>query len=252
MSRSVLKVLLLGALTVVGWTGLWLYESRMNDTRLRASQAQREAEQRNERLRQIGERLDLDRRVARVIVTGQESGPGGAPRTTLLFIEYARDRRNLLPARRLVVEGKATRVIGHVIRFAGDYAIRYADDRRNEPLRGRTLLLLRGMYGDQQQPNDAAPIDPPGGIPDVYKSDDPRQAEGEKSFWEDSWKVAEDAGHRAVPGRVTDAEAVMPDGFQPGYIHTLTLTADGRLHVRSDPIDPAEARALQEGARAVE
>src|SRR5688572_15619861 len=128
MSRSAMKVLVLLILATAGWAGLWLYEGR-NSAGAQSTQAKAEAEQRAARLRRIADRLETDRRVARLIVTDQQPAPypgtglfADVPRTTLLWMEHARDRTGLLPAKRFVLESKGAQVTAKVVRFQGAYA----------------------------------------------------------------------------------------------------------------------------------
>ena len=242
MSRSALKVLLLFVLAAAGWAGLWLYEGRYT-AEARETQARSDADQKAAELRSIAGRLDIDARIARVVVTDQQAGPDGAPRTTLLWMEYTRDRRDLLPAKRLLLDGTSARVTGKVVQFQGTYAA-------TEPLAARTLLLFKTIAGEKQTGKDALPIDPPGGTPDVYKGQDPRLAAAEAPHWHDFWKLAEDPQYRATTlVQVLDAQAALPEGFQRGQIYTVSLTADGRLSIQSHRADPAEMRAIEEGAK---
>jgi hypothetical protein len=250
MSRSALKVLLLLLVTAAGWGGLWLYEGR-GTVVARETQAKADAEQRGERLRGIARRLETDGRVARVIVTDQQTGPEGErgfigriPRTTLLWLEYTRDRQDLLPARRFVIEGKAARVNGKVIRFRGAYA------EENEPLAAQSLLLFKSISGDTQAEKDAPPIDPPGGVPDAYKGRDPRLAEREAPYWRDFWKLAEDAQFRAAKGvQVLEPQATLPEGFERGKVYTVILSADGQLSIQAEQAEADLLKAIEEAAK---
>ena len=243
MSRSVLKVLLLLLAAVAGWGGLWLYEGR-GTVVARETQAKADAEQKVERLRGIARRLETDARVARVIVTDRQAGAEGAARTTLLWLEYTRDRRDLLPAKRFVIEGTAARVSGKVVQFQGTYAA------ENEPLAAHRLLLFKSIAGDKQAEKDALSIDPPGGVPDVYKGRDPRQAELEAPYWRDFWKLAEDPQYRAAKGvQVLEPQATLPEGFQKGQVYTVILSPDGRSSVQAEPADADLVKAIEEAAR---
>jgi len=245
MSRSTSKVLLLALLTVSGWGGLWLYEAR-SSAGAEKTQAAASTEEKSARLRGIAGRLDLDARLARVIVTDQQpaAGAGGVPRTTLLWMEYTRDRRDLLPARRFVLEGTAARVTGKVVRIQGGYAV------DNAPLAGHSLLLFTGIAGDKQPGGTALPIDSPGRTPDVYKGADPRLAEVEVPNWLDFWKLVQDPQYCATAGvQVLDAEAGLAEGFRRGVIHTVTLSAAGKLDIQSERADADELRAVEESAR---
>jgi hypothetical protein len=243
MSRSALKVLLLFVLAAAGWVGLWLYEGRYSAA-ARETQAKADTDEKSAQLRGIAGRLDIATRVARVIVTDQQAGPDGVRRTTLLWMEYARDRRDLLPAKRFVLDGTSARVGGKVIRFQGSYAA----DR--EPLTARSLLLFTSIAGDKQAATAALPIDPPGGTPDVYKGLDPRLPAIEAPHWQDFWKLAQDPQYAATAGvPVRDGEAVLPEGFVRGQVYTISLDADGALNIRPEPADASELEAIEGGAR---
>jgi len=243
MSRSALNVLLLFLATAAGWGGLWLYEGP-STAGARQTQARADAEQKGERLRGISARLETDARVARVIVTEPQPAPEGTARTTVLWMEYTRDRLDLLPARRFVLEGTAARVRGKVARFQGAYSA------ENPPLSGHSLLLFKSIAGDKQAEKDALPIDSPGRVPDVYKGHDPRLAAVEAPYWKDFWKLTEDAPYRAATGvQVLEPEAVLPDGFRKGQVYTVILSAAGQLTIQAEPADAGLLKAMEEAAR---
>src|SRR6478735_2997351 len=102
MLRTIAKLAFLTLLVVAGVAGLMFQRRETTVTQLS------DARQKNEQLKQVVQRLEAERRVADVIVTGQKT-EGGVQKTTLLFVEYARDG-STLPARRFTIDGNVAHV----------------------------------------------------------------------------------------------------------------------------------------------
>ena len=86
------------------------------------------------------QRLEAEKRVAEVLVTDQKQGEDGVLRTTLLFVEYAKDG-STLPPRSYIIEGKSAHLDAMVIKFDHDYVA------RNDPLRGHSIALFCRLFG---------------------------------------------------------------------------------------------------------
>jgi hypothetical protein len=231
MLRTAAKLAFLALLVVAGAAGLMLHRGDGTVARLN------EANQKNEQLKQVVQRLEAERRVADVIVTDQ-AGEGGAQKTTLLFVEYARDG-SPLPARRFTIDGNVAHVDAVVVKFDRDFV------RDNDPLRGHSLALFTRLYGENQPPDKAFRIDPPGGIPDVYRGADPYVTDFERELWSNFWKLADDEAYRKSHGvRVAQGEGVWVP-FHADKLYTLTLDSDGGLNITSSALKGIYREALK-------
>src|SRR5437762_6797021 len=179
MVRTLVKLAFLTVLVVAGAAGLY-YQQR-DTTAAKLDAALRKTEQ----LRQVVEHLRAERRVADVIVTDQRS-VDGEQKTTLLFVEYARDGTTPLPAKRFTIDGNVAHVDALVVKFERGFV------EENDPLRGHSLALFTRLYGENQPPEKAHRIDAPGTIPDVYRGPDPHVGDFEKELWSNFWRLADD------------------------------------------------------------
>jgi len=203
------------------------------------AQLERERE-RTAELRQIVHRLEAERRVADVIVTDRQT-IDGALRTTLLFVEYARDGTPL-PAKRFVIEGNTAHIDAMVVKFDGKFV------EENDPLRGHSVALFTRLYGEKQPPQQAWPIDEPGKIPDVYRGADPRVGPFEQDLWQNFWRLADEPAYRVKLGvRVAQGEGVWRP-FEPNKLYTITLESNGGLNITSEPLKGIYAEALKQQA----
>src|SRR5512142_97871 len=139
MLRSVVKILLVTGIVL----GAALAAVHYRTSRSLEAQLERE-QQRTAQLKEIVSRLTSERRVADVIVTSQE-GSGEALTTSIVFVEYTPEGA-ALPARRFTLVGKMVHVDAMVIKFDGRFVA------ENDPLRGHSVALFTGIYGDAQAP----------------------------------------------------------------------------------------------------
>ena len=108
MLTSVGKILSMIALIAIGGVGLFVFRDHFS--------AQMQLKQHERKIKEqeaVINRLTSENRVAEVIVTDQRE-VAGVTETTLLFVEYARDGRELLP-KVLKVKGKVAHVNALVI-----------------------------------------------------------------------------------------------------------------------------------------
>jgi hypothetical protein len=223
MYRRFAQLSSFGLLLAIAALGGYLYQTHAALDRKLAA-----AEQRNTELRQIVQRLQTERRVGDLIVTDQRTDDG-VVRTTLLFVEYARDG-SPLPGRSFTVIGDTAHIDALVVKFDGKFV------EQNDPLRGHSIALFKSIYGDRQTPADAQPIDTPGHIPAVYRESDFGVSQFERSLWSDFWKLADDPAYRARMGvRVAQGEGVWCP-FHPGRLYTLSLESNGGLNLVSEPL----------------
>ena len=231
MLRTFAKLGFLSLLVVAGAAGLMLHRRDTTAAQLN------DAKQKNEQLRQVVQRLQAERRVADVIVTDQTT-EGGVQKTTLLFVEYARDG-STLPARRFTIDGDVAHVDAMVVKFDRGFV------RDDDPLRGHSIALFTRLYGESQPPEKGFRIDEPNQIPDVYKGADPYVTEFERELWSNFWKLADDEAYRQTKGvRVAQGEGVWVP-FRPDKLYTLTLESDGGLNITSSPLKGIYREALK-------
>jgi hypothetical protein len=231
MLRTIAKLAFLALLVVAGVAGLMFHGRDTTVAQLN------EAKQKTEQLKQVVQRLEAERRVADVIVTGQKT-ENGTQKTTLLFVEYARDG-STLPARRFTIDGNVAHLDAVVVKFDRDFV------QDNDPLRGHSLALFTRLYGENQPPDKGFRIDPPGEIPDVYRNPDPYVTEFERELWGNFWKLADDEAFRKSRGvRVAQGEGVWVP-FHPDKLYTVTLDSDGGLNITSSPLKGIYREALK-------
>lgn len=233
MFRALAKVT--GFVFVVGLigAGLLFYQDRyFNSARIE------KLEEDKKQLQQIVQRLEGERRVADVLVSRREV-IDGVTQTTLLFVEYDK-AGNALPAKSFVINGTSAHIDAMVIKFDHDFVA------QNDPLRGHSIALFTKIYGENQSPAQAAPIDVPGSIPDIYRGADPRITEFETKLWKDFWKLYEDQSYRASMGvRALGGHGVWGP-FEQGKLYTLTLESDGGLNLTCEPLKGIYQAALRQ------
>ena len=232
MLGRLLKLLLFIGVACAAGVGVYTYQS--HDAVRAALRRERE---RTEELRQIVQRLTAERRVADVLVTDQQT-VNGTPRTSILFVEYARDGA-ALPAKRFTVDGSTIHIDALVVKFEGRFV------EQNDALRGHSIALFTRLYGEAQAPAAGFAIDEPGAAPAVYRAADPKLTAFQKELWQNFWRLADDSQYRTGMGvRVVQGEGVWRP-FAPGRLYTLTLESNGGLNIRSEPIKGIYREALK-------
>jgi hypothetical protein len=242
MLRATLKFSVVTTLLLAAGAGMFLYQ-RHDAT----AEKLRAAERRNEFLRTVVTRLTSERRVADVIVTDQSADPiTGKQKTTLLFVEYARDGVTTLPPKSFTIDGNVAHLDALVVKFAGKFV------EENDPLKGHSVALFTRLYGESQAPERAFPIDAPSGIPEVYRSPDAglnaEQSAFERALWTHFWRLADDASYRTSMGvRVAQGEGVWSP-FLPDRLYTVSIESDGGLNLTSEPLKGIYRAALKRNA----
>ena len=235
MLRGVGRILSMCALIAVGGVGLFIYRDHF------AAQWQIKAQERKIKEQEaVIDRLTSENRVAEVIVTDQHD-VNGVTQTTLLFVEYARDGRELLP-KVLTVKGKVAHLNALVIKFDDKYV------KESDKLRGKSIALFYRVFGDQEKPVDGPRIDEPNRVPDIYRGVDPQVSEFEQRLWGKFWQLVDDENLRKEEGvRVAQGEG--PWGpFEVGRLYTVTLDTNGGLNIRSEMAKGVYREALQRRA----
>jgi hypothetical protein len=233
MLRTLVKTLVVLALTIGGAVGLYLYQQHNSA----AHQIARLEEQKQE-LTQFVQRLSTEKRVADVIVSKTET-INGVLNTTILFVEYDKQGQPL-PAKTLVVQGSMIHFDAMVIKFDRDFV------QRNDPLRGHSIALFTKVYGDHQTPESATPIDEPNAMPTIYRGASKQVTQFETSLWKDFWRLASDEAFRAGFGvRIANGQGVWGP-LEPNKLYTLTLESSGGLNLNSEPMRGIYREALRQ------
>jgi hypothetical protein len=236
MVRALAKTLFLALLIVGGsFTLFFYYEHNTTRQQLKAEQ------QKNEELKQIINRIETDRRLARILVTDQKMVDAQL-KTTLLFVEYTRDG-TALPAKQFTINGNEAHFDAQVVKFKDQYL--NAKDQELDPLRDQAIMLFVRVYGADQAPDAGFPIDVPGQIPEVYRGTDPHVSDLEQDIWTNFWKLYNDRDARDARGiRGLHGEGLYGQ-FLPGHLYTITLRPDGDGTIAEEPLDPLMEKALE-------
>lgn len=242
LGKTILKAVLLalfgGGVAVGGW-----YYQRRHSAAWQVEQLEQQKqklEQEKAQLQTVVNRLSEEKRVAEVLVTDQ-SEVEGTLKTTLLFVEYAKDGSSL-PAKMFTIDGKAAHIDAMVIKF--DRGLIAA----NDPLRGHSVALFRRLFGDNQPPEKAFAIDEPGKVPSIYRGENQPagQAAFEQDLWQNFWRLAEDKTYRADKGvRVANGQGIWGP-FVPDRLYTITLDSDGGLNLASEPLKGIYKEAMKQ------
>lgn len=204
--------------------GLWYYQ-QTNSTAAQIDQLEAEKAV----LADLVDRLSGQRRVAEMIVTEQNTNEDGVLVTDLLFVEYD-TQGDPLPPKSFTVLGDSVHVLSKVITFERGYI------EANDPMRGQSIALFMGIHGGAEAPEDAHPIDPIGGQPDIYAGENPNITTFEAELWEKFWDLARDEELRAKYGVQTAGGEGPWTIFRPDTLYTLTLATDGGLTLEQQPV----------------
>ena len=245
ITSNILKVAVYLGL-VAGGSGTVLYYRHTHSADFKIAQLEAEKQQLQEQKQQLEtvvKRLNVENRVAEILVRDQKQ-VGGVTTTTLLFVEYARDGVTPLPPKVFSIDGNTAHIDAMVIKFDHDFI------EQNDPLRGHSIALFRKLYGERQTPDNGFPIDAPGKIPDIYRgpSESAKQSEFEQELWQNFWRLADDKEYRKSKGvRVADGEGVWGP-FAADKLYKLTLDANGGLNLTNEPLKGIYLEALKHAA----
>jgi len=236
MLRPLAKIFGLTFLLLVASVGVVYYQHAVSNEK-KIEKLQDEKRQ----LEQVVTRLEHEKRVADVLVSRQEKNAAGVLETTLLFVEYDK-AGNSLPAKSFTIQGNTAHIDAMVIKFEHDYVA------ANDALKGHSIALFTKLYGDNQSPADAATIDAPGKIPDIYRGADPVVSQFELGLWSDFWKLYEDENYRQSKGVRALGGHGLWGPFQPDKLYTITIESDGGLNMTSEPLKGIYRAAMNQGA----
>jgi len=242
MLRNTLRFVLICAVIAAGSAGVLVYQRVFSTDRKIAAMEQenRKLQDQKIKLEQVVRTLGEETRVAEVLVTDQTTGPDGVLRTTLLFVEYAKDG-SALPARTFTIEGKTAHVDALVIKFDGKFV------ENRDALRGHSIALFYRIFGENQNPSTGARIDTPDVVPPIYRGTglDPETEAFERELWKNFWKLVDDERYRNEMG-VRVAQGESPWGpFEKDRLYTITVESDGGLNLTSEPLKGIYREALK-------
>ena len=237
LARIMIAAACIGLLLGGGWLAIALTQSAR--LQMQVVQLEQQVRQERELRRQVAERLGRTRRLGRLQVLSQHriDDPAARPlsaasaaelpaqsiATTVEFVELD-DRGRSIASRRLTVPGRVVFLDAWTVRFPQQDVI---DD---DPMRGRTLSLLRRIYSDQMPPANGFAIDTPGAVPDGYAATE--GARFEQAIWKRFWQLATDPQAAAAQGvRVAQGEAVYKP-VAPGQVYEVELESAGGLVLR--------------------
>src|SRR3954470_14826382 len=119
MKAQVIRILLVCGLVAGGGALMWQYEHKWSEDAKRAAEVAKLKEQ-NEQLEHFVERLTTEQRVAEMVVCGQKKSGSAVEETSLMFVEYDRDAKQL-PPRFFTIKGNVAHVDALVIKFEQDF-----------------------------------------------------------------------------------------------------------------------------------
>lgn len=238
--RILFATVAIGLLLGGGWLAIALVQTAQLQRQV--ADLERQVKDEQERRRLVMERLSRTRRLGRLEVVEQRraadpSAPPLSPSaaaelqpqelvTTVDFIELDEGGREI-GRRRATVPGRTVFLDAWTVRFPGE-GVAEAD-----PLRGRSIALLRRIYSDRLAPADGIAIDTPGAVPDGYAASE--GARFERALWKRFWSLATDPDAAAEQGvRVAQGEAVYKP-MAAGQRYEVELENAGGLVLRPLP-----------------
>lgn len=223
--RTTLATAILGGIVVLGIWGLIFRENEIRIAQLEAANA--ELQQMVEKREAMIDRLSRSRRVANIQILAQKiDEDGNIEETDLLFIELD-DQGSELARQDFTIPGDVLFIDGWTVKYFPDQVA------QGDPLRGRTLLLLRRLYSDQMSPRDGFVIDTPGAVPPGYAAGE--IGKFEQKIWQQFWRLATDAELAATMSvRVAQGEAVYKP-VREGQSYELILDAIGGMSLTPMP-----------------
>ena len=177
-------------------------------------------------LREVIARIQARTPLARLWHDGV-AGEGASARMLIAFEEIGPDGR---PAevRRFGIEGSVVYVDALVVTFRDGFV------EKGDPLRGRSLVLFRRLFGERQKPADGYPLSAREGVPEAYRLGDPVLALFEEGIWNDFWRFANDpdlAASHGIDAAFGEAVYFVPD---PRNLYTIEVRHNGAIQVETE------------------
>ena len=266
--RTILAMIVLGAVTVAGWFGYTTYNAKDIEARrqraeladanekltqatrdLSAAQSQlaqtteqlnvanQQIEKLNEDIENLNARLTLlkvDRRLARLTAVDQGSDDDGEMYTVVEFVELNDEGQPIDSPRQFRIRGDVVYIDNWIVKFDDKY-VEEADIDRST-----SLVLFRRIFGEMQQPIEGFPLDEAGRRPQAYARGG-QMTDFEKKIWGDFWNIANDeAAAKQLGIRAAHGQAVSMK-LQKGKSYRVQLRAsDGLSIVPEDASQPPQ------------
>jgi len=219
-ARTVAQVGLVGLLSVGGYLGYNAWNRRefaerelaKKDAEIRALQEEKENLETRLRL------LKVDHRIARIDVIDQARDSSGRIKTILDFVELNEQGDPLHKAKRFELDGEKIWIEAWVVKFKDEYV------EAGDPLRGKSIYWLKGIFSENQPPAKAFSLDEPGQPPAPYRDGDVMSSL-ERKIWTNFWDFAND------PEKIKAIGARTVSGSGPH--HKVVKGATYRLEMRS-------------------
>ena len=242
-ARIVTKLAGLALAAGLAGGGAWWFQHERTATERHIAELDRQIEY----LEDVAERLVLEERAAKILVTGQDRSMDGTLETDLLFFDVDANGEER-PAKAFTVRGEQIYVSALVIRFPEEGV------EEGDPLTGKSIRLWDKIYGSAEPAEGGQAIEAQGEQPDAYGGDpatrglDPQRAAFEAELWSDFWRMAADTEYARTKGvKVAFGQAVY-SVFEPGKVYEITMQANGGLSLYSEPM-PA---LLRESLKAID
>jgi hypothetical protein len=223
---SIIRILMLSIVLVsLVLLGYWRITS---DEKSKAIAELRDLNQKMEQVlaqrERMIERLSRSRRMAHLQVTGQDAAADGSIDTTSIdFIELD-EAGSEIARQSITVPGDVLFVDAWTVKFDPKLVA------EGDPLRGRSLVLLRRVYSDRMAAQDGVMLDVPGAIPPGYAASEAGQFE--RQVWESFWELARDPDAAAKLGiNVAQGEAVYKP-VRRGETYELIVDAIGGMSLK--------------------
>jgi hypothetical protein len=147
----------------------------------------------------------------------------GRPRTTIRFVETARDDKT-----RIILQRECT-IEGDVIHF--DALIVKFEDKMVMDGKSRAMYLWRRIYGENTPPEEGYPIDEPGAEPKRYSGLlKALPIKHQQLFWSSIWDLATDPEKLRGHGIKAIYGSVVYNKFRPGLIYVFKISPTGHLY----------------------
>ena len=240
-ARTIVKLTSLALAAGAAGGGAWWFQHERTATERLIAEKDRQIEY----LEDVAERLVVEERAAKIIVTGQRRSLDGTLETDLLFFDVGPDGEER-PAKAFTYRGEEGSISAYVIRFPEE------DVAEGDPLTGKSIHLWDKIYGSAEPSEGGQPIETPGEAPDAYAGDpaltglDEQRSAFEAELWDNFWRLANDEAYREAQGVKTAFGQSVYTVFEPGNVYEVRTQANGGLSLYSEPM-PA---LLRESLRA--
>lgn len=178
--------------------------------------------------------LKVDHRLANIKVLSIVEDPKTKKvKTTVSLQEVDADGNTIGEASQFVVQGRNIYVDFWLAKFEDKYI------EESDLLRSTTLCMFKSIYGENEAPADATPIERPWVRPKAYAGGS-KMSEFEKRIWNDFWTIANDSSKSKELGiRANHGQAVYVKA-EEGKTYQIELRASDGLSFKSVNSKPDE------------